>query len=140
MKATERWYSARLGRDIGLARWGHYGTPVLVFPTAGGDAEEIERNGLVGACLPLIEAGRIKLYSCDSVAGRAMLEKEGSPEHRMELVDRFHQCVVSEVVPAVRADQGASRSRSSPPAPRSGPSTPSPCSAGSPTCSAPPSA
>jgi esterase/lipase superfamily enzyme len=106
VKATERWYSERLGRDIGLARWGHYGTPVLVFPTAGGDADEIERNGLLGACWPLVEAGRIKVYSCDSVAGRAMLEKEGSPEHRMELLDRFHQCVVSEIVPAVRADTG----------------------------------
>jgi esterase/lipase superfamily enzyme len=106
VKATERWWSQRLGRDIGLARWGHYGTPVLVFPTAGGDAEEIEQNGLLGACWPLVEAGRIKLYSCDSVAGRAMLSKEGSPEHRMDLLDRFHQCVVSEIVPAIRADTG----------------------------------
>jgi esterase/lipase superfamily enzyme len=106
VKATERWYSERLQRDIGLARWGHYGTPVLVFPTAGGDAEEIERNGLVGACGPLIEAGRVKIYSCDSVAGRAMLGKEGSPEHRMWLLDRFHQCVVAEVVPAIHADLG----------------------------------
>jgi esterase/lipase superfamily enzyme len=106
VKATERWFSERLGRDIGLARWGHYGTPVLVFPTAGGDAEEIERNGLVGACWPLVESGRITIYSCDSVAGRAMVGKEGTPEHRMELLDRFHQCVVSEVVPAVRSDMG----------------------------------
>lgn len=106
MKATERWYSERLHQEIGLARWGHYGTPVLVFPTAGGDAEEIERNGLVGACWPLIEAGRVKVYSCDSVAGRAMLAKAGTPEHRTWLLDQFHQCVVSEVVPAVRADLG----------------------------------
>ena len=69
VKVTDSWYSERLEQPIGLARWGHYGTPVLVFPTAGGDAEEIERNGLVGACWPLIESGRIKLYSCDSVAG-----------------------------------------------------------------------
>ena len=106
MKATERWYSERLRQPIGLARWGHYGTPVLVFPTAGGDAEEIERNGLVGACWPLIEEGRIKVYSCDSVAGRALLAEEGSPEHRMWLLDQFHQCVVSEIVPAVQADLG----------------------------------
>ena len=50
MKVTDRWYSERLEQPIGLARWGHYGKPVLVFPTAGGDAEEIERNGVVGAC------------------------------------------------------------------------------------------
>ena len=106
MFATERWWSERLQQEIGLARWGRAGTPVLVFPTAGGDAEEIERQGLVGACWPLVEAGRIRIYSCDSVAGRAILAKEGSPEHRMELLDQFHHCVAREIVPAIRSDVG----------------------------------
>ena len=48
-----------------MARWGHFGVPVLVFPTAGGDAEEIERHQLVDACGGLLEAGRVKIYSCD---------------------------------------------------------------------------
>jgi esterase/lipase superfamily enzyme len=108
VKLTGSWYSERLEMPIGLARWGHYGTPVLVFPTAGGDAEEIERNGLVDACLPLIEAGRIKVYSCDSVAGRAMVAKTGSPEYRMWLFNQFHHCVRHEVVPAIRTDLGGS--------------------------------
>ena len=60
MKATERWFSERLQQDITLARWGHFGTPVLVFPTAGGDAEEIERNHLVGASGGIVESGRVK--------------------------------------------------------------------------------
>ena len=60
MKATERWYSPRLHQPIGLARWGHYGTPVLVFPTAGGDAEEIERNHLVKARGGGVESGGVK--------------------------------------------------------------------------------
>jgi len=106
VKATERWYSDRLQTSIGLARWGHFGTPVLVFPTAGGDAEEVERNELVGACRPLIEAGRVKLYSCDSVAGYAMVAKAGPPEYRMWLLNQFHDCVLNEVVPAIRADLG----------------------------------
>src|SRR4051812_49523338 len=83
MKATEEWWSERMQQPIGLARWGHYGTPVLVFPTAGGDAEEIERNGVVGACWPLIEAGRGKLYSCGSGPGPGRGAKGGSPGHPM---------------------------------------------------------
>src|SRR3954447_21647835 len=104
MKATEEWWSERMQQPIGLARWGHFGTPVLAFPTAGGDAEEIERNELVAACWPLIEAGRIKLYSCDSVAGLAMVTKAGSPEYRMWLLNQFHECVVNAIVPAIHAD------------------------------------
>jgi len=41
LKVTERWYSGRLEQDIAVARWGTFGTPVLVFPSAGGDAGEI---------------------------------------------------------------------------------------------------
>lgn len=106
MKATERWFSDRLQSDIGLARWGAFGTPVMLFPTAGGDAEEAEREGLVDACAPLLDAGRIKIYSCDSVAGRAMLDRVGSPEHRLWLLNRFHDCVRHEVLPAVWNDSG----------------------------------
>lgn len=106
MKTVEHWMSPRMDRPIALARWGHYGTPVLVFPTAGGDAEEVERNHLVGHCQDLIDAGTVKLYSCDSVAGAAMVRKEGSPEYRTWLLNRFHQCIVDEVVPAIYNDCG----------------------------------
>jgi esterase/lipase superfamily enzyme len=106
MKAVEQWYSQRVYRNLTLARWGTFGTPVLVFPTAGGDAEEIERMHLVDACGDLIAEGRIKLYSCDSLAGRAMLTQEGTPEYRAALLNAFHQCIRHEVVPAIFADCG----------------------------------
>jgi esterase/lipase superfamily enzyme len=90
VKTIGRWRSERLGREATLVRWGSFGQPVLVFPTAGGDAEEIERMHLVGALGPLIEAGKIKVYSCDSVSGRALLSREGSAQHQMWLQDQFH--------------------------------------------------
>jgi esterase/lipase superfamily enzyme len=103
---TERWYSGRLQQDITVMRWGAVGTPVLVFPSAGGDAGEIERNGLVDACGPLLADGRVKLYSVDSVAGQAMVTKASSAEHRMWLLNQFHECVRREVLPAIHADLG----------------------------------
>ncbi|MET0838513.1 MAG: alpha/beta hydrolase-fold protein [Marmoricola sp.] len=111
MKTVDRWYSDRLEQEITVARWGHFGTPVLVFPTAGGDAEEIERHKLVDACAGLLEAGRVKIYSCDSVAGRAMATSTGSPEYRMWLLNQFHHAVRQEVVPAIHADLGGAPQR-----------------------------
>ncbi len=104
MKLVSRWRSDRLGQEVTLARWGTYGKPVLLFPTAGGDAEEIERFKMIDALEPLLTEGKIKLYSCDSVAGRAWFTREGSPEHRMWLQNQYHQYVRHEVVPAIRMD------------------------------------
>jgi esterase/lipase superfamily enzyme len=104
MKTVGRWRSERLQREVTLVRWGALGQPVLVFPTAGGDAEEIERMHLVGALGALVDAGKVKVYSCDSVAGRALLAREGTPAHQMWLQNQFHQYVRHEVVPAMRAD------------------------------------
>ena len=86
-----------------MARWGSLGAPVLVFPTAGGDCEEIERMGVVEACSALLADGRVKLYSVDSVAGRAWLER-ADPGHAAWLQNRFDAAVRWEVVPAIRAD------------------------------------
>jgi esterase/lipase superfamily enzyme len=106
MKQTERWFSERMGMEADLARWGHYGTPVLVLPTAGGDAEEIERQGIIDACGGLLAQGRVKLYSCDSLAGKAMAEEWGRTDQRMRLLNGFQEYIRWEVVPAIHADSG----------------------------------
>ncbi len=104
MKQLASWHSPRIEQKITLVRWGHWGAPVLVFPTAGGDAEEIERFHLVGALGHLIDAGRIKVYSCDSVAGRAWISGRHPPEYCARLQNRYDEMVYREVVPAIRSD------------------------------------
>lgn len=106
LRVSERWFSDRLQQHVTVTRWGLFGRPVLVFPSAGGDAGEIERYGLVDACGPLLADGRIKLYSVDSVAGQAMVSKAGSVEHRLWLLNQFHEFIRWEVVPAIHADLG----------------------------------
>jgi len=104
VKLSDRWYSQRLRQEVGVARWGTYGTPVLIFPTAGGDCEEIERFHVIDAVSDLIDAGRIKVYSCDSVAGRSWIQGEGSDKHRAWVQNQFHQFVYHELVPGIRND------------------------------------
>ncbi len=103
MKATETWHSERVQQEIRLVRWGAFGVPVILFPTAGGDAEEAERMGLIDAISPLLGAGRVKVYSVDSIAGRSWLERR-DPRHSAWLQNQFDAAVRWEVVPAVRAD------------------------------------
>lgn len=105
MKTIDGWRSERLGEDVRLVRWGELGSPVLIFPTAGGDAEEIERFGLVDVLSGLMAAGRIKVYSIDSIAGRSLLEK-ADPAHTAWLFNAFSSVIREEIVPAIRADCG----------------------------------
>jgi esterase/lipase superfamily enzyme len=98
------WNTERLPERARVVRWGHYGAPVLLFPTAGGDYEEVERFRLVGAVGELIDAGRVKLYSIDSVAGRHWLQGDGSPEYRSRVQNLFDAFVYHEVAPLIRSD------------------------------------
>lgn len=105
MKTIARWHSDRLGQEIALARWGTHGTPVLIFPTAGGDYEEIERFHMVSALGQLIEDGKAKVYSMDSINGRAWLTGD-DPHYAAWLQNQFDEAVHREVVPAIYTDCG----------------------------------
>lgn len=106
MKLSVDWHSPRLRQTVQVRRWGHYGRPVLVFPTAGGDAEEIERFLMLRVLDPLLQEGRIKVYSCDSVAGAAWVKGESNPRHAAWVQNQFDGFIYHELVPAIRADCG----------------------------------
>ena len=74
------------------------GQPGSALPTAGGDAEEIERFKMIHVARAALTAGRIKIYSCDSVAGRAFFDKTHSPASHVD----------HEPVPPVREARGRS--------------------------------
>jgi esterase/lipase superfamily enzyme len=103
-KDVFRWYSPYIERDVQLVRWGEIGTPVLLFPTAGGDAEEVERFHLIRMLEPLMDAGRIKVYSTDSVAGKAWISGEHSGEYCSKLQNLYDAFIYKEVGNAIRKD------------------------------------
>ncbi|WP_420635068.1 esterase family protein [Candidatus Palauibacter sp.] len=104
MKLMTSWWSDGLEQEVNVVRWGEVGVPLLMFPTAGGDAEEIERFLVIDTVADFLADGRIKVYSCDSVAGRVMLGQEGTPEHRMRVLNAFQNFVYYELVPMIRDD------------------------------------
>lgn len=55
-----------LDRTGTVIRYGHYGRPMIVFPSERGRAWDYENNGMVEAVRFLIDAGRVKLYCVDA--------------------------------------------------------------------------
>ncbi len=103
MKHSEQWYSHRLDTEMRVVRWGHYGVPLLLFPTAGGDPEEVERFQLIERLQPFIQEGRLKVYSLDSLNGRTWLDHP-SVAHRVWIHQQFDQYLRHEAVPWIYHD------------------------------------
>jgi esterase/lipase superfamily enzyme len=103
-RETWTWQSSRLAGPARVSRWGHYGTPLLLFPTAGGDFEEVERFYLVRALAPLIDAGRIKVFSVDGVAARVWLRGTQSSAECLRAQSAYEAYIDQDVVPLIRRD------------------------------------
>jgi esterase/lipase superfamily enzyme len=54
--------SQHLGRPVHLWTYGHWGLPVIAFPTASGMAHEWQSGGAIEALEPFFASGRMKLY------------------------------------------------------------------------------
>ncbi|HSM13539.1 MAG TPA: alpha/beta hydrolase-fold protein [Thermoanaerobaculia bacterium] len=103
-KNLERVHSPQLGRGISLWSYGHFGPPLLVFPTAAGFAHEWEAQGMVETLAPLIDAGRLKLYCPESNVAEAWTRKEREPEWRIQRHVLYERFVVETLVPKIRDD------------------------------------
>jgi esterase/lipase superfamily enzyme len=109
-RVSETWRSPRLDREVQVVRWGEVGTPVLFFATAAGDAEECERFLMIDALEPLLSAGRIKLYSVDSVPGQVWLkERRNRTPAASAALAAFDGYLTQELVPAIHADCGGAQ-------------------------------
>jgi esterase/lipase superfamily enzyme len=95
------WHSPILGITMPIVVYGHYGAPLLMFPTAAADCEEYERFGLVGAVAHHIDAGRVKLYSIDSINRHSWMNKEIHPAERARRQALFDSYIYQEVAPFI---------------------------------------
>ncbi|MGA1369412.1 MAG: esterase family protein [Blastocatellia bacterium] len=98
------WYSHRLHREMPLAAYGHYGTPILMLPTAAADYLEYERFHLIDALRWWLDEGRIKLYTVNSVNQLALMNRQASPAERVEWLHRYEGYITEEVLPFIRQD------------------------------------
>lgn len=102
-KSVQKWFSHRLNEETQLIRWGTFGKPLLLFPTAGGDAGEVERFYLIRMLEPFLLAGRLKVYAIDSIAGRTWLTND-NVAHCVWIQKQYDAYLREEVVPAIRTD------------------------------------
>lgn len=101
-------FSPGLDRPLSVIRYGHWGRPVVVFPTSGGRAADYADRGMVDALSFLIDAGRIKLYCLDSLDHLSWSNKAVDHETRARHHDDYERWVTEEVVRFIRGDSPGS--------------------------------
>jgi esterase/lipase superfamily enzyme len=99
-------YSHAIGAAGAVAAYGHYGRPVLAFPSEGGRAYDWQDNGMIGALGDLLEGGRIKLYCVDSFDAASWSNQSLPLEERARAHGRYESWILEDVVPFIHNDTG----------------------------------
>ncbi|HKC81811.1 MAG TPA: hypothetical protein VKB91_11500, partial [Gemmatimonadaceae bacterium] len=105
-RRLDGWRSPRLGLEMPIVTYGTRGRPILLFPTAAADYLENERFFLVKAIEPAIMAGRIRVFSIDSINKHAWMDRSLPTREQARRQALYSGYVEEEVVPYIRTAVG----------------------------------
>ncbi len=84
-----------------VAVYGHCGFALLMFPTAAADYLEYERFHVIDAIAPFINAGKVKVFSINSINSESWLNDRMHPRYKAIRHQQFNSYVCDEVVPFI---------------------------------------
>lgn len=100
-RTIDRWYSDNLEKEMEIVTYGHFGTPLLLFPTAAADFLEYERFLMLEAVREPVEAGKFKIFSINSINADSWLNKRVHPKFKGIRQQQYNAYVCDEVVPYI---------------------------------------
>jgi esterase/lipase superfamily enzyme len=101
-RVIDGWRSPRLGLHMPVVTYGYAGTPILLFPTAAADFLENERFFLVKAIEASLFAGRIRLFSIDSINAHAWMDGKLPVREQARRQALYSSYIEEELVPYIR--------------------------------------
>lgn len=100
-------YSNTLGRNINVEVTGHWGHPILMFPSSGGQYTQNTDFGLVGSVMHLIEEGRIKLYNVETIDMLSFYDDNMNTETKIHNYELYMQFLKNEMIPYIQKECNA---------------------------------
>lgn len=97
-----KWYSSNLSQDMELKSYGHAGKALLVYPAQGGRFFDYENFGMIDAIYPSIEAGRVRVFTVDSLDNQTWANAGLHPGERGKRHEDYDRYITQEVIPFVR--------------------------------------
>ncbi len=96
------WFSPSLNMDMPIATYGEYGFALLLVPTAAADYLEYERFQLMDALAPVINSGKVKVFSVNSINNESWMNKQMLGEHKAIRQNQFNKYIFEEVIPFIK--------------------------------------
>jgi esterase/lipase superfamily enzyme len=84
--------------------YGHYGRPLVAFPSENGEPHDWEDRGMVEAIAPLLDDGKVKLYCTPSFDRDSWTRGDLTLEERARRHGHYEWWVLTKLVPFVQAD------------------------------------
>ncbi|MEO7331400.1 MAG: alpha/beta hydrolase-fold protein [Minicystis sp.] len=108
---TFGWYSSRLGLEMPIVSYGDRGHPLLLLPTAQADFLENERFYLIKSIEPWIFAGKVRVFSIDSINKYAWMSSKVPVREAARRHALYAEYIEHEVVPHIRRVMDNPRAR-----------------------------
>jgi esterase/lipase superfamily enzyme len=99
-------HSPAIGADGGMLVYGHWGRPLLVFPSQQGNSWDYEDRGMIGAIAHLIDAGRVKVYCVDSYDSQSWHRDDLQLEERARRHLAYENWIINQIVSFIEWDCG----------------------------------
>lgn len=98
------WYSPSLQKEMPIASYGDYGFALLLVPTAAADYLEYERFQLMDTLAPLVNSGKLRIFSVNSINNESWLNNEMAGEHKAIRQNQFNNYIFNEVIPFIKTN------------------------------------
>ena len=106
-RELQSWFSPSLQKEMPIATYGDYGFALLLVPTAAADYLEYERFQLMDHLAPFIDAGKVKVFSIDSINNDSWMNKQLDPRYQSVRQQQWNNYIFNEVVPFIRNSTSA---------------------------------
>jgi esterase/lipase superfamily enzyme len=102
-RELDSWYSPSLNKPMDIAMYGTWGFALVLIPTAGADYLEYERFLLIDVIENYINAGKVKVFSINSINSESWLNSKMHPRHKAIRHVQFNRYFEQEVIPYVKS-------------------------------------
>ncbi len=100
------WHSEALGLHMPIVRYGNWGRPLLMFPTAASDVLDNERFYLIKSIEHHILAGRVTVFAIETVNRLSWMDESIDPRESGRRQALYSRYIENEVVPHIRHIMG----------------------------------